>query len=219
MRSLFNNRGGGKVKQILTPRQKMLLGLSNAYDKLCICNGCRPESLSKVIPDALEKILAPLFDLIFFLACSNHDIVYLIGGVEKDRKKADKYFKFQMNKALAKSSLYNHSEYKSLEKTKWYQIKLKNVGRGIYNIGPALWNGTKATGTFIKKQYLKIKVFEYYLLVRKFGKDSFNFKSPMDYAEQFPSYLPLNESISKYNKTFTYDGRIHLESEHKKRMV
>lgn len=203
---------------ILTLLQFSLLGLANAYDRLVICNGCRPKWLTDILPKKLDAILAPFFDLIFKKACGNHDIVYFVGGTESDRKRGDKYFRYEMNQAL-KLVTWDAIPYKKLEKTKWYQIKLKNIGRGLYNILPAIGNGGKATGNFFKRQYYKIKVFEYYLLVRKAGKDSFNFKAPITSIKEFPSYLPLNDVIGNNNKTFVYDDRIHLESEHSKRML
>lgn len=203
----------------LTRRVILLLAMVNAYDKLCICNGCRPSWLTKVISKTLDEILSPFFDLIFIDACSVHDILYRIGGTESDRKRADKYFKYLMNLALKNHVFFIKRKYKKLEKTKWYQIRWKNIKRGLNNTLAATSNVLNNSSAFLKRQYLSLKVYQYYLLVRKFGKSSFNYKSPMDNVKQFPSYQPVNKTIEKNNKLFRYEGRLELEKEHESRIA
>jgi len=75
----------------------------NDYDKLYICNGCRPSWLSEHIPDKLEKALAPYFDEIFKQACDEHDICYYIGNTKKDFKKCNKQFYKRMKQSIKRN--------------------------------------------------------------------------------------------------------------------
>ena len=124
----------------------------NEYDKLVICNGCRPSYISEHLPTALENALEPYFDEIFKKACDNHDICYYFGGDEKQRKRCDKRFYKAMKKSIK-------------QKSHWYS---------------RLW--------------FYYKAWQYYRLVRRFGKASFN--NPA--KQLLPSQIPyLDDKIRK----------------------
>ena len=176
------------MKYPLSDRQKKYLVASNQYDKAVIGNGCRPEFLSKVLPDSIEKPLSPFFDLEFRDPCTIHDVLYRIGGTERDRRAADVHFRLMMNNSVKYSTRFSSPVFRSLETTRWYQIKWKNIKRGVMNIGTGVKKGFVNTGIGIKKQYLKLKVRQYYFLVRQFGESSFNFKNPFVKFNEFPSF-------------------------------
>lgn len=67
----------------------------NAYDKLLICNGCKPGWM----PDWINA------DLIFECDCNQHDVDYFAGGLEADRLEADKRFFESMKASIKKSKL------------------------------------------------------------------------------------------------------------------
>jgi len=68
----------------------------NAYDRLLIINGCKPEWMPKWI-DA---------DLIFKSACEKHDILYWAGGCGSMKKKIDDIFLADML-SLIKEKKFN----------------------------------------------------------------------------------------------------------------
>ena len=126
----------------MNDRQRFFISRMNEYDKIVIANGCRPEWLSKKIPDKLENILKPYFDEIFKSDCNIHDYKYYIGGNEQDKKIADKDF----YKAMKQSVKRNAHWYSRL----WFYYKAWQYYRLVKKFGNSAFN-FKAPITSIKQ--------------------------------------------------------------------
>jgi len=119
--------------------------IPNEYDRLVICNGCRPSWLSDKIPDKLERVLAPYFDEIFKEACNKHDICYYIGGDLKQFKKCNKAFYKAMKKSIRRNSHWYSRLWFYYKAWQYYKLVQKwgkssfyfNSGSGLNRILPS----------------------------------------------------------------------------------
>ena len=117
----------------------------NEYDKLVICNGCRPSWLSKRIPDKLEEALKPYFDEIFKEACNEHDICYFSGGDEKCFKECNKKFYKAMKKSIKRNSHWYSRLWFYYKAWEYYKLVSKfgkpcfhwNSGNGLTRLFPS----------------------------------------------------------------------------------
>ena len=139
----------------MNDRQNYFISRMNEYDKLVICNGCRPEWLSDVIPDKLEKVIAPYFDEIFKNACNIHDLKYFIGGTKRDKKEADKDFYIAMKLSIKRNSHWYSRLWFRYKAWQYYRL-VRKYGNSAFNFKTPI-DSIRQFPSFYPYKYQKVR--------------------------------------------------------------
>lgn len=94
----------------------------NAYDRLLIINGCKPEWF----PDVINV------DFIFNCDCNQHDIEYWQGGSEQERKESDKRFLKNMKSRINDSKLGWFKKWTMRRIANSYYKLVRKFGNGTF---------------------------------------------------------------------------------------